>query len=146
MGGDEDAVTLAVAAGRAAIEASDGAPVARVVLVTRDLPLLDGGNGAPLARRPRPARPRLEVRETVGGAPAVLDAVVTAGDGTLVIGADTGRRDDVSAGGQRCRCRQRGASITSLGRVTRSMPTPPATGRTATAPTTPTRGCCASVA
>ena len=88
VGADEDAVTLAVDAGRAAIEASDGAPVARVVLVTRDLPLLEGGNGAALvAGLGLPAG--TEVVEQVGGAPAALDQVVGAAPTTLVIGADT---------------------------------------------------------
>jgi uncharacterized OB-fold protein len=86
-GADEDAVTLAVDAGRAAIEAAGGAPVERVVLVTRDLPLLDGGNGAALvAGLGLPAG--IEVVEQVGGAPAALDRVVGAAPGTLVIGAD----------------------------------------------------------
>ncbi len=96
VGGDEDAVTLAVDAGRAAIEASDGAPVARVVLVTRDLPLLDGGNGAALvAGLGLPAG--TEVVEQVGGAPAALDQVVGAAPGTLVIGADTGAASGAAA-------------------------------------------------
>ncbi|GMU77394.1 MAG: hypothetical protein AMXMBFR46_01950 [Acidimicrobiia bacterium] len=96
VGGDEDAVTLAVDAGRAAIEASDGAPVARVVLVTRDLPLLDGGNGAALvAGLGLPAG--TEVVEQVGGAPAALDQVVGAATGTLVIGADTAAASGAAA-------------------------------------------------
>src|SRR3984957_6416835 len=83
-GGDEDAVTLAVEAGRAAIEAADDGDLAgaggvqRVVLVSRELPLLEGGNaavllaglgldpeiggsgrlrGGPVAPPPPPARP-----------------------------------------------------------------------------------------
>src|SRR5437899_9593417 len=48
-GVDEDAVTLGVAAARAALEvAGPDAVVTRVVLVTRELPLLEGGNGAAL--------------------------------------------------------------------------------------------------
>lgn len=87
-GADEDAVTLAVDAGRAALAASGGAPVARVVLVTRDLPLLDGGNGAALvAGLGLPAG--TEVVEQVGAAPAALDQVLGAAAGTLVIGSDT---------------------------------------------------------
>ena len=46
-GRDEDALTMAVQAGRAALGAG-GAGVDHVVFVTRDLPLLDGGNGAAL--------------------------------------------------------------------------------------------------
>src|ERR1700735_5667414 len=44
-GGDEDAVTLAVEAGRAAIDAADGG-AQRVVLVRPELPLLWGGDAA----------------------------------------------------------------------------------------------------
>src|ERR1700733_15155586 len=55
-GGDEDAVTLAVEAGRAATGETEGSVtgngaaggVQRVVLVSRDLPLLEGGNAAVL--------------------------------------------------------------------------------------------------
>jgi len=86
-GADEDAVTLAVDAGRAAIEAAGGAPVARVVLVTRDLPLVEGGNGAALVAG-LGLPPGTDVVEQVGGAPAVLDQVTAAAPGTLVIGAD----------------------------------------------------------
>jgi uncharacterized OB-fold protein len=88
VGADEDAVTLAVDAGRAAIGASGGATVERVVLVSRDLPLLEGGNGAALvAGLGLPAG--TEVVEQVGGAPAALDQIAGAAAGTLVIGADT---------------------------------------------------------
>ena len=44
-GPDEDAVTMAVAAGRAA---DPRASASRVVGISRDLPLLEGGGGAPL--------------------------------------------------------------------------------------------------
>src|SRR3978361_2192355 len=44
-GPDEDALTMAVAAGRAA---DPDATAARVGLVSRDFPLLEGGNGAVL--------------------------------------------------------------------------------------------------
>ena len=43
-GDDEDAITLAVEAGRAALIASGA--VERVVLVSRDLPLLESSNAA----------------------------------------------------------------------------------------------------
>ncbi|WP_371541442.1 hypothetical protein OG266_00775 [Streptomyces sp. NBC_00554] len=39
---------MAVEAGRAALAAAGAAGVAHVVLVTRDLPLLEGGNSAAL--------------------------------------------------------------------------------------------------
>src|SRR6201996_8700477 len=83
-GPDEDALTMAVAAGRAA---DPGATAQRVVLVSRDFPLLEGGNGAVLlAALSLPAD--VPVSEVLGGAPAVLDQIGSAGDGTLVIAAD----------------------------------------------------------
>ena len=45
-GDDEDAITLAVEAGRAAL--SSGSSVERVVLVSRNLPLLESSNAAVL--------------------------------------------------------------------------------------------------
>jgi uncharacterized OB-fold protein len=124
VGDDEDAVTLAVAAGSATLgdDAAVRAAITSVVLVSRDLPLLEGGNSAPLLGG-LGLPDTLLVRETVGGPPAALDAILTAGDGTLVIGADTGRRDGSSAGASAVLVGSGGASITSLGRVTRSMPT-----------------------
>lgn len=46
VGDDEDAITMAVEAGRAALRS--GASVERVVLVSRDLPLLESSNAAVL--------------------------------------------------------------------------------------------------
>src|SRR2546430_5206256 len=86
-GSDEDTVTMAVEAGRAALDEAGHGSVVRVVLVTRDLPLLEGGNGAALlAGLSLP--PDLEGVERVGGAPAALDAVLSARPQTLVVGAD----------------------------------------------------------
>src|SRR6195952_377323 len=83
-GPDEDALTMAVAAGRAA---DPDATAARVVLVSRDFPLLEGGNGAVLlAALSLPADP--PVTEVRGGAPAALDQLGSASEGTLVIAAD----------------------------------------------------------
>ena len=86
-GDDEDALTLAVEAGRAAL--ADRAGAQRVVLVSRDLPLLEGGNAAVLLAG-LGLDLDIEVSEILGGAPAVLDAVSSARPHTLVIGADTG--------------------------------------------------------
>lgn len=47
-GSDEDAVTCGVAAGRAALTGASSVPVQRVIFVTRDIPLLEGGSGAAL--------------------------------------------------------------------------------------------------
>src|SRR5271168_4613707 len=82
-GPDEDALTMA-AAGRAA---DPDATAQRVVLVSRDFPLLEGGNGAVLlAALSLPAD--TPVTEVLGGAPAVLDQIGSAGDATLLIAAD----------------------------------------------------------
>src|ERR1700734_1645526 len=83
-GPHQDALALAGAAGRAA---DPGATAQRVVLVSRDFPLLEGGNGAVLLAALSLAAD-VPVTETLGGAPAVLDQIGTAGDGTLVIAAD----------------------------------------------------------
>lgn len=114
-GSDEDAMTLAVAAGRAAL--GDG-HVERVVLVSRDLPLFEGGNGAALLAGLGLAGD-VEVREQIGGGPAALDAVIDAGnDAVLVIGADARG----AAGAAAVRCGNAGSSLTATGRVNRSLP------------------------
>ncbi|MFA7416768.1 MAG: OB-fold domain-containing protein [Rhizobium sp.] len=85
LGYDEDALTLAVEAGRRAIGA--GSSATRVVFVSRDFPLLEGGNAAVLVAGlglPNDT----EVVERLGGAPETLDALITATAGTLVIGAE----------------------------------------------------------
>ena len=83
-GPDEDALTMAVAAGRAA---DPDATAQRVVLVSRDFPLLEGGNAAVLlAGLSLPAD--VPVSEVLGGAPAVLDQLLGATDGSLVLAAD----------------------------------------------------------
>jgi uncharacterized OB-fold protein len=115
-GPDEDALTMAVAAGRAA---DPDATARRVVLVSRDFPLLEGGNGAVLlAALSLPAD--VPVSEVLGGAPAVLDQLLGAADGTLVLAADDS--GFVAAAGAVLT----GASGTRLepaARQTRSLPT-----------------------
>src|ERR1700712_3457451 len=87
-GPDEDALTMAVAAGRAA---DPGATARRVVLVSRDFPLLEGGNGAVLlAALSLPSD--VAVSEVLGGAPSVLDQILNATEGTLVLAADDSGR------------------------------------------------------
>jgi len=86
-GADEDALTMAVEAGRAALAASGVERVDRVVLVTRDLPLLEGGNSRALIAG-LGLGSGVGVVEQVGGAPATLDALLSAERGTLVLGAD----------------------------------------------------------
>jgi uncharacterized OB-fold protein len=114
-GPDEDALTMAVAAGRAA---DPDATAQRVVLVSRDFPLLEGGNGAVLlAALSLPAD--IPVAEVLGGAPAVLDQIGNAGDGTLVIAADD---NDLAAGAGAVLTGDGGATVTPSARQTRSLP------------------------
>src|SRR5258705_5156608 len=84
-GDDEDAITLAVEAGRGALIASGA--VERVVLVSRDMPSLESSNAAVLLAG-LGLDPELEVDERLSGAPARLDAVSSARPRTLIIGTD----------------------------------------------------------
>ncbi|MBB5160669.1 Zn-ribbon domain-containing OB-fold protein [Mycobacterium sp. AZCC_0083] len=115
-GPDEDALTMAVAAGRAA---DPDATAQRVVLVSRDFPLLEGGNGAVLlAGLSLPAD--VAVSEVLGGAPAVLDQILGATDGTLVLAAD----DSVTAAAAGAvLVGATGTSLEAVARQTRSLPT-----------------------
>ena len=114
-GPDEDALTMAVAAGRAA---DPDATAQAVVLVSRDFPLLEGGNGAVLlAALSLPAD--IPVAEVLGGAPAVLDQIGNAVDGTLVIAADD---NDYAAGAGAVLTGDGGATVTPSARQTRSLP------------------------
>jgi uncharacterized OB-fold protein len=118
-GPDEDALTMAVAAGRAA---DPDATAQRVVLVSRDFPLLEGGNGAVLlAALSLPAD--TPVAEVLGGAPAVLDQIGNAAHGTLVIAADDNElamgAGAVLAGDG---AGEGGADVAPVARQTRSLP------------------------
>ncbi|MFW0785574.1 OB-fold domain-containing protein [Gordonia sp. CPCC 206044] len=113
-GDDEDAITLAVEAGRAAL--STGAPVASVVVVSRDLPLLESSNAAVLLAG-LDLDPELEVTERLGGAPATLDALSSARPRTLVIGVDL-----QPAGAAAVLTADRGLNVRTSARVARSLP------------------------
>lgn len=113
-GDDEDAVTLAVEAGRAALIASGA--VERVVLVSRDLPLLDSSNAAVLLAG-LGLDPELEVDERLGGAPATLDAISSARPRTLIIGTDLN-----PAGAAAILTAERGLQVRTAARVARSLP------------------------
>lgn len=117
-GPDEDAVTLAVAAARACLAGTTAHTdsVDRVVLISRDLPLLDGGNGAAVLAGVGLAAD-VPVVEQLGGAPEVLQAVGTAGAGTLVVAADLS-----PAGAGAVLIGTTGADVTPAGQVTRSLP------------------------
>jgi uncharacterized OB-fold protein len=114
-GPDEDALTMAVAAGRAA---DPDATAQRVVLVSRDFPLLEGGNGAVLlAALSLPAD--TPVAEVLGGAPAVLDQIGNAAHGTLVIAADD---NEVAMEAGAVLAGEGGADVAPVTRQTRSLP------------------------
>ncbi|QLL09101.1 Zn-ribbon domain-containing OB-fold protein [Mycobacterium vicinigordonae] len=116
-GVDEDAITMAVAAGRAA----DAAAVAkRLVVVSRDFPLLEGGNGAVLLAG-LGLSASLPVTEVLGGGPAALDQVASASPNTLIIATD----DNVaSVGAVAVLVTDTGAGVDVLptARQTRSLP------------------------
>lgn len=116
-GPDEDAVTMAVEAGRAALAAAGDPPVEQVVLVTRDLPLLEGGNGAALLAGLGVGR-EVDAVERIGGAPAALDALAAAPDATLVVAADT----DGPAGAAAAVTGPNGGALIPVARVHRSLP------------------------
>ena len=116
-GPDEDAITLAVEAGRSALGEAVPEDVRLVVLVTRDLPLMEGGNAAALLAGlglPRST----DVVERVGGAPAMLDGLTAAEEATLVIGADASG----AAGAAAAWNGAGGGALIRLGRVHRSLP------------------------
>jgi len=114
-GPDEDALTMAVAAGRAA---DPGAHSRRVILVSRDFPLLEGGNAAVLLAG-LSLSGDTPVAEVLGGAPAVLDQLLAAGPDTLVIAAD----DNVGfAGAAAVLTGGGGPTLTAVDRQTRSLP------------------------
>jgi uncharacterized OB-fold protein len=113
-GDDEDAITLAVEAGRAALFASGA--VERVVLVSRDMPLLESSNAAILLAG-LGLDPELEVDERLGGAPATLDAVSSARPRTLIIGTDLD-----PAGAAAILTAERGLQVRTAARVARSLP------------------------
>ncbi|OHV06419.1 Zn-ribbon domain-containing OB-fold protein [Mycobacterium talmoniae] len=113
-GDDEDAITLAVEAGRAAL--SGGGAVERVVVVSRDLPLTDSSNAAVLLAG-LGLDPELEVDERLGGAPAALDALSSARPRTLILGVDLG-----PAGAAAVLTAEDGLRVRTAARIARSLP------------------------
>jgi uncharacterized OB-fold protein len=116
-GPDEDALTMAVAAGRAA---DPDASARRVVLVSRDFPLLEGGNAGVLLAG-LSLRADIPVTEVLGGAPAALDQLVAGAEGTLVIAAD----DTAAVGGAAAALTGAdgtGVEVAEVGRQNRSLP------------------------
>ncbi|MGE2692475.1 OB-fold domain-containing protein [Mycolicibacterium pulveris] len=113
-GDDEDAITLAVEAGRAALLASGA--VERVVLVSRNMPMLDSSSAAVLLAG-LGLDPELEVDERLGGAPATVDALSSARPRTLIIGSDL-----EPAGAAAVLTAERGLKVRTAARIARSLP------------------------
>lgn len=113
-GDDEDAITLAVEAGRSALIGQRG--VEKVTVVSRDLPLLESSNAAVLLAG-LGLDPELEVDERLGGAPATLDAVSSARPRTLIIGVDLN-----PAGAAAIVTGDHGMRVRTSARVARSLP------------------------
>jgi uncharacterized OB-fold protein len=112
---DEDVITMAVAAGRAAL--AHGAIPAAVVLVTRDFPLIEGGSELVLlAGLDLAADTRCQI--VLGGGPQLLDALGAAAPRTLLIGAETGTTPGAAA----TFVTASGATVTPAGRAGRSIP------------------------
>jgi uncharacterized OB-fold protein len=113
-GDDEDAITLAVEAGRTAL--AQGGAVERLVVVSRDLPLTESSNAAVLLAG-LGLDPELEVVERLGGAPAALDALSSARPRTLVIGVDL-----APAGAAAALTAESGLRVRTAARIARSLP------------------------
>lgn len=111
---DEDTVTMAVEAGRAALQGDIA--VERVVVVTRDSPLLEGGIAAILLGG-LDLDPDIEVTERLGRAAATLDAIASAWPRTLVIGVDL-----APAGAGAVVVGDSGLSVRPIARIARSLP------------------------
>jgi uncharacterized OB-fold protein len=116
-GDDEDVVTMAVAAGLQATVSVPPDEVSAVVLVSREFPLLEGGNSAALLAGLGLAD-TVAVNEVLGRAPAALAVLAGATPGTLIIGADA----TPGAGAAAVFCGHRGRPFTLTSRVNRSLP------------------------
>ncbi|MGO9155378.1 OB-fold domain-containing protein [Mycobacterium sp.] len=116
-GPDEDALTMAVAAGRAA---DPDATAQRVVLISRDFPLLEGGNAAVLLAGLSLSE-SVPVAEVLGGGPAVLDQISGAAPDTLVIATDDNDAA-VGAAATLVGAGTGGAEVEAVGRQTGSLP------------------------
>lgn len=88
MGIDEDAITMAIAAGRATLDGGDATGPSRVVMVTQDpAPLPDTARGVLLSGLE--LAPTIPVEIRVGGSYTSIDALAAATAGTMVIAVDT---------------------------------------------------------
>ena len=115
-GPDEDVLTLAVTAARPLAESRS---VERVVVVTATPDVVVGfGSGVVARALDLPDDAAVELR--VGGGPALLDAVLSAGAGTLVVGVDL--TEHAAAAGAVRVGDGPGAELRAAGRVNGSLP------------------------
>jgi uncharacterized OB-fold protein len=113
-GGDEDEVTMAVAALRPLVEA--GHVIERIVLVTRRPALLEGDTAAVVAHAI--GLPQVPVEEVLGGAPAVVDVLLSSTRGTAVVAIEP----EAHAGAGAMLLGDGGAALTGAGSVRASLP------------------------
>lgn len=113
-GPDEDAVTMTVAVGRGALDA--GFRIRAVVVVTHQPALVVGSSGAVILRA-LGLPDTCSVDEVIGGADAVLRAVLDRSPGTLVVGVDV----DAPAGAGAIGLGE-GIDVRPAGQVQRSLP------------------------
>lgn len=122
QGHDEDVVTLAVAAGREALRAAPGeAGVRRVVVVTSAPDVLEGFASAVVAAGLDIAS-GTPVELRVGGGPALLDALATAANDTLVIGVDLAIGQGAASGAAAALTGPGGRKLELVGAVDGSLP------------------------
>jgi uncharacterized OB-fold protein len=115
-GPDEDVLTMGVAAARPLAERH---AVRRVVLVAASPDILEGF-GTGVVARALDLAPDAAVELRVGGAPALLDVLLEAAPGTLVVGVDIG---DVAAAAAAAYVSEGdGLGLTATGRVNGSLP------------------------
>ena len=117
IGPDEDATTLAVAAALADLSAEPAADVRRVVVITKRPDVLEGATPAVIAVG-LGLGDDLPVELRVGGAPDSVDALLSAGPGTLVVGVDT----TAGAGSAAALIGAAGAEVADGGRAEGALP------------------------
>jgi uncharacterized OB-fold protein len=116
-GWDEDGTTMAVAAGSLLLGAPDPVTPQRVIFVTRTPDLLEGPTEAVLRAALRlGAGVPVELR--LGGAPAALDALATAPEGTLLLTSDP----DAPAAAAAAWIAGTGVGLTVTGRSDTALP------------------------
>jgi uncharacterized OB-fold protein len=108
---------MAVAAGLRALRADPQDSVEGVALVTREFPLIKGGNGAVILAGLR-LPPTTAFHEVLGGAPDALDAILRIGSGWLVIGSDV----EGGAGATAVLTGAGGTELVGEGSLVRSLP------------------------